>query len=89
MLNVARVCFVSNNRCGIFGGMNMLTLKQEVTLLRSAVISIVGQDAEGSYRPEFVESTFAALQRMPTKQFVSSKQFLADIAKQESKRRAS
>ena len=30
-------------------------LKQEVRLLRSAVIGIVGKDPEGEYRPEFVK----------------------------------
>lgn len=59
--------------------MSELTLQQEVALLRSAVISLVGEDAEGRYRPEFVESTFAALRRKPTKRFVSARQFLASL----------
>ncbi|MDP3645590.1 MAG: hypothetical protein Q8R25_00685 [bacterium] len=61
--------------------MSKLTLQQEVTLLRSAVISIVGKDPEGEYRPEFVESTFAAMREKATKRFESPKQFLADLAR--------
>lgn len=61
--------------------MSTLTIRQEVTLLRSAVISLIGRDSEGEYRPAFVKSTLAALSRRPAKRFVSSKQFLADISK--------
>ena len=68
--------------------MSTLTLKQEVTLLRSAVISVVGRDTEGAYRPEFVQSTFAALRHIPTKRFESPKRFLADLVKHDAKRRA-
>lgn len=59
--------------------MSNLTIKQELELLRSAVIGLIGEDSEGAYRPEFVESTFAALQRKPTRRFVSAEQFLRDI----------
>ena len=34
--------------------MNMIALEKEVKMLRSFVISIVGKDPEGDYRPEFV-----------------------------------
>ena len=61
--------------------MSNLTLKQEVELLRSAVIGIIGKDPEGEYQPEFVKSTFEALKRKPTRRFVSSKQFLEDISR--------
>ena len=61
--------------------MNSLSVKQEITLLRSAVINLVGRDTEGEYRPEFIKGTFAALSKKHTKNFVSSKQFLADISK--------
>ena len=59
--------------------MSKLTLQQEVSLLRSAVIGLIGEDPEGAYRPEFVESTFAVLRRKPSKRFISARQFLADI----------
>ena len=61
--------------------MNTLTIKQEITLLRSAVINLIGRDTEGEYRPEFVKSTIAALSQKPTKHFTSAKQFLAGISK--------
>lgn len=56
-----------------------LTTKQEISLLRSAVIGLVGKDAEGEYRAEFVESTFAALKRKPARRFTTAKKFLRDI----------
>lgn len=61
--------------------MTELTLKQEVALLRSAVIGLIGKDAEGKYRPEFVKSTVKAIAKAPTKHFISARQFLSDIAK--------
>lgn len=61
--------------------MNTLTVKQEISLLRSAVINLIGRDMEGSYRPEFVKSTLAALSKKPTRRFTSPKQFLIDISK--------
>ncbi len=59
--------------------MNKLTIQEEITLLRSAVIGLVGKDAEGEYQSEFVRSTFAALKRKSTKRFVSSRRFLASL----------
>ena len=56
-----------------------LSLKQEVTLLRSAIISLIGKDPEGAYRPEFVEETFAALSDKPEFTFTSAKQFLTHL----------
>jgi len=53
--------------------MNMRTAKQEITLLRSAVINLIGRDKEGEYRPEFVKSTLTALSRKATKHFTSSR----------------
>lgn len=57
------------------------TLKQEVALLRSAVIGLIGEDSEGRYRPEFVESTFAALRRKPTNRFHSPERFLKELSR--------
>ena len=61
--------------------MNQLTLKQEVTLLRSAVIGLVAKDREGQYRPEFVAEMFSSTKRTPTATFKNSEQFLAEILK--------
>lgn len=59
--------------------MHNLTVKQELALLRSAVISIVGKDPEGEYRPEFVEEMFATLSDKPEFTFTSQKQFLEHL----------
>ena len=61
--------------------MNTLTVKQEITLLRSAVINLICRDTEGAYRPAFVKSTLAALSQKSTKSFTSAKQFLKDLSK--------
>ncbi|MDO8183933.1 MAG: hypothetical protein Q7T49_03050 [bacterium] len=60
--------------------MNTPTIKQEISLLRSAVISLIGKDSEGTYRPEFVRSTLAALNRKPTNNFKTTASFLKDIS---------
>jgi len=61
--------------------MNQLSLKQEVTLLRSAVIGLVAKDREGQYRPEFVMEMFSSTKRTPTTTFKNAEQFLAEISK--------
>jgi len=60
--------------------MNKLTLQQEVTLLRSAVIGLISErDPEGEYRPEFVEETMRTLAETPEFTFTSSKKFLKHL----------
>ena len=62
--------------------MENLTLKQEVALLRSAVIGLIAErDPEGEYRPEFIESTFATMAEKPIYRFTTPKKFLAHIRK--------
>ena len=51
-------------------------LQQEVALLRSAVIALLGEDQEGEYRPEFVAKTLKASQEPVVGQFKSAKSFL-------------
>ena len=51
-------------------------LQQEVALLRSAVISLIGEDQEGTYRPEFVKKTLKAAQEPAIYQFKNAKSFL-------------
>ena len=58
-----------------------MTVQQEITLLRSAVISIVGRDKEGEYRPEFVKGTLKALVRPATGVLTTGKKFLDAVAK--------
>ena len=61
--------------------MSNITLRQEVALLRSAVIGLIGEDPEGKYRPEFVRSTLAALRRKPTHRFSSPENFLKELSR--------
>lgn len=59
--------------------MSQLTLKQEITLLRSAVAGVLGRDREGSYHPEFVAEVFSSLKRKPTTKFTSPEEFLRSV----------
>lgn len=62
--------------------MSKLTLQQEVALLRSAVIGLIAErDPEGEYRPEFIESTLAAMSEKPMYRFTTPEKFLAHIRK--------
>lgn len=59
--------------------MSTLTIKQELTQLRSAVISLIGEDPEGVYRPEFVAETLAALAHKPEFTFSTPEKFLRHL----------
>ncbi|MBI4088513.1 hypothetical protein HY415_00225 [Candidatus Kaiserbacteria bacterium] len=61
------------------------TLAQEVALLRSSVIGLIGKDSEGEYRPEFVADTLKALNDA-TFNFSSPRDFLARIQNKKTKR---
>jgi hypothetical protein len=61
-------------------GMNTLTTKQEVALLRSAVAGLVGRDKEGVYQPALVKELLASLSRTPTRTFTTSDDFLNQLA---------
>jgi len=61
--------------------MNELTLKQEVLLLRSAIVGLVGKDKEGEYRPELVKSVLSSLDRKSTHTFTDVASFLEDVKK--------
>jgi len=61
-------------------GMNTLTTKQEVALLRSAVAGLVGRDKEGVYQPALVKELLASLSRTPTRSFTTSEDFLNQLA---------
>ncbi len=56
------------------------TIAEEVKMLRSFAMSIVGRDSEGEYRPEFVKHIMEMLKKGPTHSYKSSKQFLADLS---------
>ena len=72
--------WISFSESGRMNGMNT-TLRQEITLLRSAVIGLIGEDPEGRYRPEFVREVFEDLKRKPTRVFSTPEQFLKDVRK--------
>ncbi len=54
-------------------------LKQEVELLRSLVISVVGKDKEGEYRPEFVKRILKSARSKPKYTYKDSKTFLSQL----------
>jgi hypothetical protein len=54
----------------------LTNLQQEVALLRSAVIALLGEDQEGQYRPEFVAQTLKASQEPAVGRFKDAKSFL-------------
>lgn len=54
-------------------------LKQEVFTLRSFLISIVGEDKEGNYRPEFVKEIIKAAKEKPDLVFVDRHSFFAEL----------
>ena len=56
-------------------------LQREVALLRSAVMGLVGQDSEGTYRPELVREVFASLEQKPSYEISSSEAFLKRLEK--------
>jgi len=54
-------------------------LSQEIKLLRSVVIGWVGQDAEGSYNPKFVEKVLNNSKEQPTSEFKNKNSFLKSL----------
>lgn len=54
-------------------------LRQEVRSLRSLLISFIGEDTEGSYRPEFVREILRASRQLPTMAFRDAQTFLAEL----------
>lgn len=55
-------------------------LETDVLLMRSLLISLVGEDDEGEYRPEFVREMLARASEKPTHTFKNKKQFLKLLA---------
>ncbi|MEK7579602.1 MAG: DUF2683 family protein [Patescibacteria group bacterium] len=54
-------------------------LKQEVELLRSLVISVIGKDKEGEYRPEFVKRILKSAKSKAKYTYKDSKTFLFQL----------
>lgn len=59
----------------------LFELQQEVDILRSAVISVIGKDDEGDYNPQFVKDMFKAVGEKPTRSFKNVKSFLSELAR--------
>ena len=56
-------------------------LRQEVSLLRSIVIGILGKDREGKYKPGFVKQILAAAKEEPASGFSDTDSFLRELKK--------
>ena len=55
------------------------SLRNEVALLRSVIISFLGEDREGRYRPEFVKKIFKSAKQKPDFAFRSAGEFLKQL----------
>ncbi|MFH1564548.1 MAG: hypothetical protein ABIC82_01730 [bacterium] len=56
-------------------------LKNELNLLRSFMISIIGEDKEGNYNPNFIAEMLQAVNEKPVNFFCDSKSFLKELRK--------
>lgn len=56
-------------------------IREELNLLRSFIIGMIGKDKEGAYRPEFVKRVFRSLQERANRSFRDEKSFLQDLRK--------
>lgn len=56
-------------------------LQKEVSILRSAIIGLIGKDEEGVYRPEFIEEILNASAETPQYRFRGKNSFLTDLAR--------
>lgn len=54
-------------------------LRREVALLRSVIISFLGVDREGRYRPGFVKSILKTAKEKPEHTFLNSSDFLKQL----------
>ena len=61
--------------------MNNTVIQNELLLLRSAVISIVGKDPEGEYKPSFVSEMLKTSTERSAGAFSSARQFLTVLKK--------
>ena len=59
--------------------MNVKRLQNDVGMLRSLLISFLGKDKEGSYKPKFVRDIFKAVKERPAFSFRDSDSFLSQI----------
>ena len=60
--------------------LEVVSLKKEEQLLRSALIYFLRKDTEGEYNPKFVKKILKALKERSVGKFTSKKDFLRIIA---------
>ena len=58
----------------------ILSLKEEIKVLRSVIIGLLGKDKEGEYRPEFVEKILKTSKENSVGVFKDKKTFLKEIS---------
>lgn len=56
-------------------------LQEEIRLLRSFIIGIIGKDKEGKYNPEFVKKIYKSSQEKQNYIFKDKQSFLSQIRK--------
>ena len=56
------------------------TIKQDVALLRSMLISLLGKDREGNYRSSFIKQILKSAREKPTRSFSDPKDFLSQLS---------
>ena len=59
--------------------MNKKSLNEEVEMLHSLAVSLVGKDREGAYRPAFVRKVLKAAHARPTRRFSDVAAFLKEL----------
>lgn len=54
-------------------------IQREMKLLRSFVVSVIGEDKEGKYNQKFVNEIFNAVREKPARSFGNPKSFLYEL----------
>ncbi len=54
-------------------------LKREVRSLRSFIISMVGEDKEGNYRPEFIKEILTSTEEKPAYRYTGTGSLLKQL----------
>ncbi|MFH1030070.1 MAG: hypothetical protein V1770_02315 [bacterium] len=70
---------IRNNNKIHSSNLRIKNLKSEVNLLRSFIISIVGEDKEGKYNPLFMEEILQASDEKANDCFSDAKSFLKEL----------
>lgn len=55
------------------------SIRREINVLRSLVVSLIGEDREGSYRPSFVKAILEAAGEKPIHKFISPTALLSKL----------